>query len=184
MKTMDSSIMLDEDDLGPADRALLDLLNDGRITAPYAAQEADYSTQYVRDCLGRLVEHGNARKVYQGLYELVEDPRQPAVDSAPEPDPEPEPEADPHRQQLRDALAGSGDLVERRVDAVLAMYAVLREQGSAEKDELLDAVDIEATGYASAASVWSNMVKGKDTLRSLPGVEPPPSGKTTWRYDE
>ena len=175
--------MLEEDDLGPADRALLDLLNEGRITAPYAAQEADYSTQYVRDCLGRLVEHGNARKVYQGLYELVEDPRQPAADSGREPEPEPEPEAD-HREQLRDALAGSGDLVERRVDAVLAMYDVLRDRGSAEKDELLDAVDVDATGYASRDSVWSNMVKGKDTLRALPGVEPPPSGKTTWRYDE
>ena len=173
--------MLEEDDLGPADRALLDLLNEGRITAPYAAQEADYSTQYVRDCLGRLVEHGNARKVYQGLYELVEDPRQPAADSGRGPEPEPEPEAD-HREQLRDALAGSDELVERRVDADLAMYDVLRDRGSAEKDELLDAVDVDATGYASRASVWANAVKGRDTLRALPGVETPPKGRTEWRY--
>jgi hypothetical protein len=45
------------------------------VTAPYAADETDYSLQYVRDRLGRLVEHGNARKVYEGLYELVDDPR-------------------------------------------------------------------------------------------------------------
>ena len=68
-------IMLEEEDLGPADEALLDMLNEGRVTAPYVANETGYSLQYVRDRLGRLVEHGNARKVYEGLYELVEDPR-------------------------------------------------------------------------------------------------------------
>lgn len=67
--------MLSEDDLGPADEALLDLLHEGRITAPYAADETGYSLQYVRDRLTRLVEHGNVRKIYEGLYELVDDPR-------------------------------------------------------------------------------------------------------------
>mgnify|MGYP006303725899 CR=1 FL=1 len=66
--------MLDPDDLGPADEALLELLREGRVTAPFAADETGYSLQYVRDRLGRMVEHGNARKVYEGLYELVEDP--------------------------------------------------------------------------------------------------------------
>ena len=87
------------------------------------------------------------------------------------------------RATVRDALAGSGDLLERRVDAILAMYAHLREHGGAENDDLLDAVDVDATGYADAESVWSNMVKGKDTLRALPGVQKPSPGKTTWRYD-
>ncbi len=68
--------MLEEDDLGPADEALLDMLRGGRVTAPYVADETGYSLQYVRDRLGRLVEHGNAEKVYEGLYELVEDPRE------------------------------------------------------------------------------------------------------------
>jgi hypothetical protein len=180
--------MLEEDDLGPADRALLNLLKEGRITAPFAAEKADYSTQYVRDRLARLVEHGNARKVYQGLYELVEDPRDtpgaeepeqtaqsPGVDEKP---------TDSHRDILRGALAGSDDLLERRVDEVLTMYDLLRERGQAEKDELLDAVDVDATGYASRASVWSNMVKGKDTLSALPGVESPPTGRSEWRYTD
>lgn len=69
------STMLDEDDLGPADKAILEMLQNGRVTAPYVADETGYSLQYVRDRLARLVEHGNARKVYEGLYELVEDPR-------------------------------------------------------------------------------------------------------------
>lgn len=67
--------MLDADDLAPVDEALLELLQEGRITAPYAAAETDYSLQYTRDRLTRLCEHGNARKVHEGLYELVADPR-------------------------------------------------------------------------------------------------------------
>ncbi|SFR41946.1 HNH endonuclease [Halogeometricum rufum] len=58
------------------EEAVLDLLREGRVTAPYAADETGYSLQYVRDVLGRLVEHGHARKVYQGLYEFVDDPRE------------------------------------------------------------------------------------------------------------
>ena len=68
-------VMLDNDDLGPADKALLDLLDDGRITAPYAAEETGYNLQYVRDRLGRFVEHGHVKKIYEGLYELSNDPR-------------------------------------------------------------------------------------------------------------
>lgn len=74
--TTDQNPMLSEDDLGPADRKLLDLLQEGRVTAPFAADKTGYSLQYVRDRLGRLVEHGNAEKIYEGLYELVEDPRE------------------------------------------------------------------------------------------------------------
>jgi len=62
--------------ISPADDKLLNLLREGRVTAPFAADETGYSLQYIRDRLGRLVEHGNARKVYDGLYELVEDPRE------------------------------------------------------------------------------------------------------------
>ncbi|GGM58975.1 DNA-binding IclR family transcriptional regulator [Halarchaeum rubridurum] len=68
--------MLDPSDLAPADEALLSLLREGRITAPYAAAETGYNLQYVRDRLTRLVEHGNVEKVHEGLYELVEDPRE------------------------------------------------------------------------------------------------------------
>jgi propanediol dehydratase small subunit len=92
------------------------------------------------------------------------------------------------RAQLRDELAeavpSSGELAERRADEILKMYDLLRERGEAEKSDLLGVVDVEATEYASAASVWSNMVKGRETLRALPGVETPPEGKTTWKYTD
>lgn len=68
--------MLDESDLSPADDALLNLLNEGRITAPFAADETGYNLQYIRERLRRMVEHGNVEKIYEGLYELVEDPRE------------------------------------------------------------------------------------------------------------
>ncbi|MUW14844.1 hypothetical protein GJ633_09345 [Halorubrum sp. CBA1125] len=52
------------------------------------------------------------------------------------------------------------------------------------KDDLLDAVDIDETGYASRDSLWANMIKGRDTLRALPGVESPAKGGSQWRYTD
>lgn len=68
--------MLEEDDLSPADQSILDLLQKGRITAPYAADKTGYNLQYVRDRLTRLTEHGNVEKIHEGLYELEYDPRE------------------------------------------------------------------------------------------------------------
>ena len=68
--------MLDPNDLAPVDEAILNLLHEGRITAPYASEETDYSKQYVRERLRRLVEHDVIRKVHKGLYELNSDPRE------------------------------------------------------------------------------------------------------------
>lgn len=91
-------------------------------------------------------------------------------------------ENDELRDRVRDDLMGSDELLEARVDGVLKMYDYLREHGEATKSELLNVVDIDAVDYADAGSVWSNMVKGKDTLRALPGVEKPPTGRSKWRY--
>jgi len=100
----------------------------------------------------------------------------------PEPDPGPRSRAEADVDRLRDELAGSGDLLDRRVEAILDMYDYLVDHGEAEKSDLLGAVDVDATGYASEDSVWANMVKGCDTLRALPGVETPRTGMTTWKY--
>jgi len=116
-----------------------------------------------------------------------------ATSTRPEPDPTPGEDTDAEhaaltgdedlRESVRGGLMGSGDVLERRVDAILQMYAHLRDRGTAEKGDLLDAVDPDAVGYADRSSVWANMVKGKDTLRVLPGVRKPSPGKTTWRFD-
>jgi len=68
----------DDGDLTPADRELLALLREGRITAPFAADETEYSLQYIRDRLGRMVDHDNVEKIYDGLYELAVDPEEAA----------------------------------------------------------------------------------------------------------
>lgn len=84
------------------------------------------------------------------------------------------------RDVLENLLDGSGDILDRRVDETLAMYDHLREEGAADKSDLLGAVDVEATGYKDKNFMWSNMVEGK--LGKLPGVEAPHTNKSTWRY--
>jgi hypothetical protein len=67
--------MLDDDQLTDVDRAILDLLAEGRVIVPYVEHETDYSAEYIRARLTRLIEHGHVTKVYRGLYELETDPR-------------------------------------------------------------------------------------------------------------
>lgn len=86
------------------------------------------------------------------------------------------------RERLREELPGSGDRLDARVDAILAMRDRLRELGEAKRGDLLKAVDVEATGYADANSLWKNTVAGRDTLRALDGVERPPTGRSEWRW--
>jgi hypothetical protein len=86
------------------------------------------------------------------------------------------------RERLRDELPGSGDHLAARVDAILAMRDALRDRGEATRDELLQAVDVDAAGYTDANSLWKNTVAGRDTLRALDGVERPPTGRAEWRW--
>lgn len=65
-----------EIDLSPTDRAILDMLREGRCTPAYIATERDYSRQHVRNRLQRLTEHGYVTRLHKGLYELVCDPEQ------------------------------------------------------------------------------------------------------------
>jgi len=67
--------MLTDAQLNAADKVILDLLADGRITPRYAATESGYGSTYISQRLSRLAEHGHVRRVDRGLYELVDDPR-------------------------------------------------------------------------------------------------------------
>lgn len=62
--------------LNPTDHAILTLLAEGRCTPSYIAQETDYSRGNIQNRLIRLVEHGYARQLGGGLYELTDDPRE------------------------------------------------------------------------------------------------------------
>lgn len=69
-----SGMSLEEDDLSPAQKAALQMLREGRVTAPFVAEETEYSLQYVREQLTDFVKHGHVEKIHDGLYELVDDP--------------------------------------------------------------------------------------------------------------
>ena len=63
-----------EIDLSPTDRAILEMLREGRCTPAFIAAERDYSRAHVRNRLQRLTEHGHVTRLYKGLYELNSDP--------------------------------------------------------------------------------------------------------------
>ena len=82
--------MLSDGDLNKVDRALLDYLDDGRVTPAYARArlasdgvgKGDYSRGYVQQKLKRFEEHSHAANLFEtGLYELVDDPREEAEDT-------------------------------------------------------------------------------------------------------
>ncbi len=79
-------------------------------------------------------------------------------------------------------LPGSGETLERRQATLSRLYNYLQDHGTATKQDLLQLVDPDEVGYASTESFWSNAIKGRDSLRSLPGIEPPAEGERTWRY--
>lgn len=63
-----------EIDLSPTDRAILEMLREGRCTPAYIAAEQDYSRAHVRNRLNRLTELNYVTRLHQGLYELSSDP--------------------------------------------------------------------------------------------------------------
>jgi DeoR/GlpR family transcriptional regulator of sugar metabolism len=62
-------------DLSPTDRAILEMLREGRCTPAYIAEEHEYSRAHVRNRLQRLTEHGHISRLHKGLYELDSDPK-------------------------------------------------------------------------------------------------------------
>jgi len=68
---------LTTEELSPAQRAILEMLREGRVTAPFVADETDYSLQYIREQLTDLTKHDHTEKLHDGLYELVDDPEAP-----------------------------------------------------------------------------------------------------------
>lgn len=64
---------IDEDDFSSTELDILEVLEDGRGTPAYIADQIDKSTPYVRDRLRDLTRLGLIRKVYRGLYELAEE---------------------------------------------------------------------------------------------------------------
>jgi len=64
---------MDHGDMRDADWAIVDELRNGRANAPLISERAGYSTQYIRERLGRLKEDDVVSALGHGLYEINED---------------------------------------------------------------------------------------------------------------
>jgi hypothetical protein len=80
-------------------------------------------------------------------------------------------------------LPGSGETFERRREAIGKMYAYLQKAGTATRSDFLGLISEREVDYETVESFWANSVKGRDSLRALPGVEPPQEGGRIWRYE-
>jgi len=67
---------MDTDDLDELHAAILDALQEGRVTPSFVAEQTGESRQLMSSRLRDLVMGGHVRKVHKGLYELVDDPRE------------------------------------------------------------------------------------------------------------
>lgn len=185
--------------------AVFDQVRGPVITTGDVADHLDVSRETARRKLGELYDQKRVDRrkrdthvYYWRVDDDVQDgqPREdiaargssPAADDAPAPDPAPvqdQPaDVDDDVQAQIDALdlPGSGETLAARRDAIRRLYDYLQDQGTAQKSDFLDQIDADAVGYASAGSFWSNCVKGRDSLKSLPGVDAPGEGEHTWRF--
>lgn len=61
--------------LSDTDKAILDILKEGRNAPLNIADRLGFSRQYVHRRLRRLDEHGHVENIGSGVYELIDDPR-------------------------------------------------------------------------------------------------------------
>jgi DNA-binding Lrp family transcriptional regulator len=61
--------------LSDTDKAILDVLEEGRNAPSNIADRLDFTRQYIQRRLRRLEEHGHVENIGSGVYELVDDPR-------------------------------------------------------------------------------------------------------------
>ncbi|WP_226377585.1 winged helix-turn-helix transcriptional regulator [Haloterrigena turkmenica] len=62
---------MDADNMRDADWAIVDVLREGRANAPLIAEETGYSSQYIRERLGRLKQDNIVKPLGHGIYEVV-----------------------------------------------------------------------------------------------------------------
>ncbi len=69
------SIIMPAPDLNDTDRAVLDMLAEGRNVPANIGDELDVSRQYIHQRIKLLETADYVRNIGRGVYELVEDPR-------------------------------------------------------------------------------------------------------------
>lgn len=156
--------------------------NDWKRTVPRMTSLDERIRELIRaDSEGRVQPPSDTHEESNSEPPEVE----PRDDTAPQQPAEP---ATDIRDELRDAMPGSGDTLEGRVDAVLRIYDLLqqREEEIVKTQQLKDLVDASDVEYASVDSFWSNAVKKNkaqgrpNAVTLLPGVEELGNGR--YRY--
>lgn len=64
---------IDESEYTDTELAILDMLEKGRCTPAFIADELDVTQEYVRSRLGDLKRLGLVEQVYRGLYKISDD---------------------------------------------------------------------------------------------------------------
>jgi len=141
-------------------------------------------TEELLDELHSLKQRGESYEdvVWRLLEEHNESDEQPALEpeSTPRVRDDPEPTLDVEHTAID--VPGNGELEERRKETIIEMARLLRDRGTAEKSDFLEVVPDDAVGYQSKDSFWSNCVKGRESLKAVPGVEKPPQGRNEWTW--
>jgi len=79
-------------------------------------------------------------------------------------------------------LPGDGENLKARREALRDIHEYLKEHGSGQRSDFAEIVDVEATGYASFNSFYTNCITVPGTLASLPDVEAPGEGGHRYQY--
>ena len=116
-------VTLSPDQLNDTDRALLDLLREGRITPRYAADELGMSRPYASERLKRLLEHEHVSRLASGLYQVENDPRGVGTDDV---------DAEAAREAFRELLDARDRVDQEAIDEAL--------------DELAEALGVDEDG--------------------------------------
>lgn len=143
MSAITEQMALKPEQLNPTDRAILDELRGGRCTPAYVAEKHGYTAGNVRNRITNLSQHGHAKALGGGLYELVDDPREDA--GAPDPDP------DPNVERLRERVRELNDQLEaaRQGDDDVATGDL--EDARTFLDRALDALPEDVPGRSAVA---------------------------------
>ena len=64
---------MDPEDMRPVDWQIIDILQEGRNSAPNIANRTDYKRQYIAERLGTLKQHDILIPIGNGIYELNAD---------------------------------------------------------------------------------------------------------------
>lgn len=192
--------------------AVLEVFDEVRgpvITSSDVAEALECTTEAARQKLTRLYDRGEVDKRKTGrttvwwhtggepitpderagslsdaeeLNEEIEDTLE-AVDDVTRTEPSRDPAPDAEDAVTELDLPGSGANLEGRRDAVRAIYEYLKEHGQGQRSEFKDVVNVEATGYNSFNSFYTNCMDNGGVLAELPGVRSPGEGGHTYTYE-